>query len=231
MKKPYIVVLGDGFPRKELLDEISKDSRFGSWFYSMPNSFIVYSTVDSNAIDKFVKGFVGDKYRYFIAEVGGDRQGWMPREHWDVIRQQGAEKLFSLDFTGYYMDPAKLPDSSGVCCAYNCNYSESENSVKISSLLYIGSATNVRAMILDNALQEKLRADCEVGQRVCYSVAPVTSSDLDWCVAALKEIADYRHKGEELLRYDFSDSFVVTSGQNFGLRSGVLAERRPDARG
>lgn len=232
MKKPYVIVLGDGFPRKQLLDEMDRDSRFGVWFYSMPNSFIVYSSIDANAIDKVIKEKIGDKFRYFISEVSKDnRQGWMPSQHWDLINHQGADKVFDLNFQGYYTDATKIPAYSAVFCVYNCTHNPKENLVSIGDLLYIGYSSRVNAAIMDSELQNELKADCVNQQILCYSVAPVDALDADWCLKALCHVSDCKHKSKTDSAYVYDDAFVITRGQNARLTTGALAEKEIDARG
>lgn len=230
MKIPYVIVLDDGFPRGDLIEKMKNDSRFGAWFYSMPNSFIVYAGVNANAIDEFIKENVGDKYRYFITEISAkNRQGWMPKTHWEILYHCGAQKFFALDFQGYYTDSAKLPIVSGVFCVYQCVYNQAEKSVLINELLYIGSSVNVREGC--ESVQMMMRSNCSDNQTLCYSFAPVSDSDLDWCVSALRKASQCKLREGTDSPYTYGDAYVETRGKNSMLPSGVLVEKSSNGRG
>ena len=226
MKKPYIVALGEGFPRKDLLEKMDQDARFGAWFHSMPNSFIVYSSVDAKAIDAFIKEKIGDTYRYFITEIiPENRQGWMPQSHWEIMHHNGAEKKFELDFKGYYLDSSNLPETSGVYCVYKCIYSTTNDSVELKELLYIGKSENIHERHLNHENKAEWELECHSGERLCYTFATVDVVDLTCCEAALiyNNKPKCNHEGKDSFTHE--DVYLVTRGSNRFLSTDVLVEK------
>lgn len=185
MRRPYLITFGEDFPRNEILCCMDQDSRFGCWFYSMPGSFFIYSSVDANTIDSFIKSKIGLKYRYFITEVTLDNhQGWMPQSHWDTIKNNGASQVYNLTFNGYYRDISYVPHASGVFSVSKGTYFAQANTVAITELLYIGGATDINQCLSrseDVRIWQQKLLNSEI---LWYSFAPL-DADVDRCVAAL----------------------------------------------
>lgn len=186
MRLPYIIVLGEGFPRQQLLDCVDHDCRFCNWFYSMPNCFFVYFSGSANEIDAFIKEKIGDKYRYFISEIAqSNNQGWMPKEHWDIIHNRGADKVYNLSFNGFFRGGGAIPHVSGVYCVYRGRCLSDVGSVSISELLYIGGATDICQQFANHNEKVEWQGCLEEGEELWLTYAMLDVPQLNRCTAAL----------------------------------------------
>lgn len=81
----YIIVLGVGFIREELTKFLDTIVEVQDWFYSMPSSIFVVSSLGAEDLYQRIQAKFGQK-RFFITELSqSNRQGWMPTEHWTKI--------------------------------------------------------------------------------------------------------------------------------------------------
>lgn len=225
MRRPYLITYGEDFPRNELLYYIDQDSRFGSWFYSMPGSFFLYSSVDANAIDSFIKSKIGQKYRYFISEVSlVNHQGWMPQAHWDTLKNNGFDRVYNLMFNGYCRDISHIPHVSGVYCVSKGTYSVQSNTVTITELLYIGGATDINQR-LNNPEDIRIWQERTVSPELLwYSFAPL-DADVDRCVAALVFLNQPTCNTAGRDRFTYQDTVVNIQGRATVFLSGGSVEK------
>ena len=86
MKKLYFITLPPEFDRKAIVAYLEKIPQCIFWFYSLPNSFFMYSTFSANDLyERIVAGF-GKKDGLFVMEmVAQNCQGLLPQSHWDII--------------------------------------------------------------------------------------------------------------------------------------------------
>lgn len=89
MAKTYLVAINSKLgTRKELTDFLSAVPEVTYWYACLP--YCVFVTSESSAnelfakIDQQFKARVGR--RIIITEVGVDRQGWLPKEAWRVLK-------------------------------------------------------------------------------------------------------------------------------------------------
>lgn len=227
MRRPYVVVLGENFPRAELLDFIDKDARFGCWFFSMPNSFFVYSSIDANTIDAFIQEKIGSKYRYFVSEVNlSNYQGWMPKSHWAIFNNKGVDRVYDLTFNGYYKSESSLPHDSGIYCVHGGVYNATNNSVQINQLLYIGCAKDINQRHTNHENKPEWQACCSLmNESLWFSYAIVAEEELERCEAALIFLNQPRCNkiGKEEFRQ--LDTIVNIKGSATLLLKGGLVEK------
>ena len=89
MRHLYLVVLGFGFDRDAVVKYLEADRGTGTWFYSMPFSFFISSSRSANELSALIKArFPANDLRHFVTRVASDRQGWMPKDHWDLYYRQ-----------------------------------------------------------------------------------------------------------------------------------------------
>ena len=152
----------------------------------MANSFFVFSSLSAEDICVEIKRFVHKDERYFVTEVSKDnRQGWMPKSHWDRIAWGGADKKYSLSFQGYFRSSNYLFPKAGVYCVYRGIYNESNNTVSLKELLYIGQSKNVRERHLNHENKGEWERQLRTGEELQYSMAILPESELERCEAAL----------------------------------------------
>lgn len=59
----------------------------GPWFHAMDSVWFVSSRSRADAIYEKLKPFIDSNDNLFIAEVTGNRQGWMSKEFWNWLRK------------------------------------------------------------------------------------------------------------------------------------------------
>lgn len=124
-------------------------------------------------------------------------------------------KTISLGFDGYWREVNKggVPDKSGVYLVYVCKYNESERTVTLNKLIYIGEAADARERIEKHEKWSEWREHVPKGSEICLSFAPVSSPDRERAEAALV----YHHKppcnDEYKDEFPFEDTTVKSSGR------------------
>lgn len=88
MRRVYIFVysdlMGGRDAMKELVDSISQ---ILDWCYDMPNSFYIISELSANELSDLIRSnYTGSHTRFFISEITGNRQGYLPKKTWDFIK-------------------------------------------------------------------------------------------------------------------------------------------------
>lgn len=109
-----------------------------------------------------------------------------------------------LDFKGYRLEQSKngIEDYSGIYCVYSCKYSETDDTVNIRKLLYIGKAKNLNERINGHERLESWERYLNPGETLCYSRAKIgDQQDRARAEAALI----YKHKPP--CNDDYTDSF------------------------
>ena len=92
-----------------------------------------------------------------------------------------AIKSYSLNFNGYWREINKngVPSVTGIYLVYRCVYDAQRNTVGLKEIIYIGQAENVHDRIANHDRLNDFKARLQRGEELCYSVAEVSSSDLD----------------------------------------------------
>lgn len=90
-------------------------------------------------------------------------------------------RQFSLFFDGYWREINKngIPSKSGVYLVYRCVYYVNSKTVGLKEIIYIGQAENLHDRIENHERESDFNAQLQHGEELCYSVAEVSSSDLD----------------------------------------------------
>lgn len=186
MKKLYLVVLSTAIARDQILRQLEQKEGFGVWFYSIANSFFVFSSLSADSVYQAIRGCIPKDERIFVTEVSRDnRQGFLPKTHWDRIHWEGADLKFSLSFQGYYRKAEYLLPKAGVYCVYRGIYNPSDNTVSLIQLLYIGQSINVRDRHLNHENLEEWKRLLRAGEELEYSMAILPENELERCEAAL----------------------------------------------
>jgi len=138
-----------------------------------------------------------------------------------------AEQTFKVEFEGYWreLNIGGITAKSGVYCVYECTYNESEKTVSIHKLIYIGEAGDVNDRIKNHDLWDNWRNHVREGNQLCFSFGYVESSNRDRVEAALI----FKHKPPE--NSEYTDSFpfdkttISLSGRCALLNSNFTVER------
>lgn len=86
----------------------------------------------------------------------------------------------TLLFDGFWIEANKkwITPCAGVYCVYACHFNSISNSVRLNCILYIGESDNVNVAVAQNEELERWRSRIEVGEELCYSVAPNENPEL-----------------------------------------------------
>lgn len=227
MKALFLVTLSARIDREQVVNYLAPLKGFGMWFYSMPSSFFIYSSLAATNIGSMIQNRFGSQERVFVAKVTGtDYYGWMPKEHWTIVNNQGAEQRFDLVFKGFFSNVSSLPSSSGVYCVYRGKYDGSSDSVKLYELLYIGKAIDIRQRHTNHENFGEWKRNLKIGEQLWYSYADEAQSNLVRCEAALIYLNQPRcnHAGKDSFRY--YDTFISATGATVLLKTGIAEESK-----
>lgn len=228
MKKLYLIATADTIPRPALTKMLGNQPDCWNWFYSIPHSIFVFSSLTADDLYQRIKQhFPGDD-RLFVTEVPSDnRQGWLPKSHWKIIEDNDVVHEYALDFDGYwtYGSEGFLPGFAGIYCVYSCTNNRPEKTVAIEKLLYIGQARNIRERLQSHDDFANWVSELGHGKTLCYSYAPLPWKSLDICEAALifhmKPL--FNKIGERGFHHD--KTHVTTKGCNRFLESDFVVSR------
>ena len=130
-------------------------------------------------------------------------------------------KNIDLKFDGYWRDCNKsgAPSKEGVYCVYTCIYNQSNKTLTIRKLIYIGESTDVKNRVSNHEKLDIFLRQCFKEESICFSFAPVNSLDREIAEAALI----YKHKpplnDEYVDNYPFDSVRITTKGENEFLNS------------
>ena len=219
MKKLYLVALGTSLNREASISRLVSLGHCGPWFYSIPNTFCIYSQFNARTIFDALHNPADPTENIIVTEMPtANSLGWLPQQHCDVIRDNSIVHDYNLHFTGYWLDERRsfLPDVSGVYCVYSCVPLQ-DNTLNVTRLLYIGKAANIRERCQNHEKRGLLQASIGMGLKLCYSYAPMSQTSLSVCEEALI----YRHQPpcNEAFKESFLHNIthVRTSGANLYL--------------
>lgn len=126
------------------------------------------------------------------------------------------EKTYSIEFEGYWREPniGGIPDKSGVYCVYTCVFNQSNDTVDLKKLVYLGESENVNTRIKNHEKWNLWRKYLKQGEQICFSYSYIDSANRDRVEAALI----YEHKppvnDEYVNNFPFDRTTINTSGRN-----------------
>ena len=83
-RKLYLIILSAVLDREAVIDHLSSLPDTSGWFYNMPNTFFIKSSLSAEDLsDAIINKF--SKTRHFITEVSKNRQGILPKDHWELF--------------------------------------------------------------------------------------------------------------------------------------------------
>lgn len=214
MEKIYQISFDDKIRRDDLKSFLCTLQGTGIWFFSIPNSLFISSTLRAAEISQRIATRFPLHGYYLVTEVPmRNSEGWLPKGHVDLVNAHRIAHKYNLVFEGYWLegDENSLPVKSGVYCVYTC-FCNTNGTVRLNRLLYVGKATNLRARHENHEKKTFWKSFCAVGEHVCYSVAGVSEGSLPIVEAALI----YKHQPpcNDQLRDSFphEKTQVLTSG-------------------
>ena len=226
MKSLFLVTLDARLDREAVISHISSLKGYGTWFYSMPSSFFIYSSLKAKEIGDAISDFSGGDFRYFVTRVtGANYRGWMPKTHWKVIDNKGAEERFDLIFNGYYSSEEHLPKTSGIYCVYSGILNAKTDRVKLCELLYIGKAVNIYDRHQDHENKAEWLSKLKREETLWYTYAEVVPQVLDRCEAALIYLNGPQCNRKGLDSFNYYDTYISVSGAVALLKNNQVVEQ------
>ena len=226
MKSLFLVTHGVKLDRMELINALEKEKGFGTWFYSMPNSFFIYSALSATDIAKLIEQKFGNGERYFIARLSAsDYYGWMPKDHWTIVQNEGAERAYELKYDGYYRNPQNMPHASGLYSVYRGMYDNITKRVTLAELLYIGKAEDINKRHENHENKAEWERCLMSGESLWYSYAKLPISELSRVESAMIYANKPRCNQNGKAGFTWLDTLVVTSGANARLRERAMVEQ------
>lgn len=221
----YLIALSADFDQAKVAEFFDSRKEFGNWFYSMPGSVFVYSSIGADSIKQLIKEAFPGERRLFVAEVAQDNfSGYIPKDQCAIIARKGAYVRYDLDFSGYYLQAKDMPPGSGIYCVYRCVISNDKKRVTLLELLYVGASTDMHTVTLDQEYVEGWNRVRKEGEELCYSASLFPRNELAACAGALVYLAKpLLNNDAAKSRYAFKDAYVNVKGDAKFLPSNVVA--------
>ena len=96
----YLLVFNDKLgTRDQVKDFIDKLPEVTYWYYCLPHAMFLTATGSAGHISDELKRQFGteDGKRWFITEVHQDRQGWLPKQVWHMLKNPKSPRLPESD--------------------------------------------------------------------------------------------------------------------------------------
>lgn len=135
---------------------------------------------------------------------------------------------YSLLFDGYWREPniGGIPAESGVYCVYACKHNSQAGTVSIRQLIYIGESDDVKKRVAKHEKWDAWRGYLTQGEELCFSFAPVGTSDRERVEAALIFDRKPPENDEYKDSFPFDETTVSTSVRNELLAAKFTVTRR-----
>ena len=89
MNKAYILVFSNQFGvREDVQRYLDQWSEILNWRSDFPNAIFLISEMDADDIASLLREFSHDKGRFFVVEIGSNKQGWLPKGAWEFLRKK-----------------------------------------------------------------------------------------------------------------------------------------------
>lgn len=127
-----------------------------------------------------------------------------------------AEKIFNQEFKGYRRESkiSTLSTESGVYGVYRCHYNESDKTVSLKELIYIGKADNLNDRINNHEDWEVWRDELKTGEQICFCYSFVDKSNNERVEATLINSNKPRLNIEYKNAFPFDKTTVNCSGEH-----------------
>ena len=88
-RQAYLLVYNDEVgTREQVRDFIDGVPEILNWRYDIPHTFYLVSECSAEELADLLLGFAGKQGRFLIAEVTGNKQGWLPRRTWELLNHK-----------------------------------------------------------------------------------------------------------------------------------------------
>lgn len=98
-----------------------------------------------------------------------------------------AEQTYALEFDGYWREPAmgSIPDKSGIYCVFSCAHNQTEKTLSLKKLIYIGESGDVKSRLANHEKLDDWKKHVKQGEVLCFSFAPAPAASRVRCEAAM----------------------------------------------
>ncbi|MCA0153762.1 hypothetical protein [Winogradskyella vincentii] len=91
MRKAYLLVYSNSLGTREKVKNcLDKSNLVIHWRYDLPNAFYIISEDSANELSDMIRGKLGNG-RFIVTEISSNKQGWLPRQTWDLINKKKRE--------------------------------------------------------------------------------------------------------------------------------------------
>lgn len=136
-------------------------------------------------------------------------------------------KTINLEFNGYWreVNQGGIPNNSGVYLVYRCVFNQSDQSVTLNKLIYIGEACEVKKRIENHEKKPMWQKKLQLGEQLCFSFASIASPDMERAEAAL--IFKHRPECNEeyTTSFPFDSTTVNSSGRCYSIETSFTVNR------
>ncbi len=96
--KAYLFVFAPKMgTQEEVKNIINNIPEIITWRYDMENCFYLISDANADFISKSIRERAGKEVRFIVAEITDNRQGWLTKETWDLLRNKKAEEKKTIE--------------------------------------------------------------------------------------------------------------------------------------
>jgi len=89
MRKTYLLIYSDAAGTREQVKAWANSTPLVLiWRYDLPNCFYLVSERSARELATSFRENISGTQRFLIAEVTDDREGWLPKETWHLLRNK-----------------------------------------------------------------------------------------------------------------------------------------------
>lgn len=86
MKKAYVLLYSDGVGRETVREWLRKETRVVHWRCDLPHAFYLVAECSAAVLARSLGAALKRRARFLIMEASENRQGWLPKETWEMLR-------------------------------------------------------------------------------------------------------------------------------------------------
>lgn len=90
MRRAYVLVYSADWTKDQVRTYIDSLREIINWRTDLPNSFYLVSEKSADELATLFRSFTKDKGLFLISEVSANKQGWLPKDSWDMMNNKNA---------------------------------------------------------------------------------------------------------------------------------------------
>ena len=89
MRHSYLFIYSDYMgPREAITGYLDSRPEIIYWRYDLPNTIYLISESSAEKLYEVVQNFNQQRGRFLISEVSLNKQGWLPKETWNLLNKK-----------------------------------------------------------------------------------------------------------------------------------------------